>query len=231
MKKIGLIGGLGPASTVDYYLGLIERGRTQCGPDVYPEIVIDSVNMNEHTNALLAKDYDTLSGFLIEGINNLKAAGAEIAAITANTEHIIWDMVCEQFTLPVVSILDAVVQKAKEYRYSKVLVFGTEFTMRSGMYEKTFQNSGITAIIPKEEDISRIGNLIYPNLENGIVIPEDRQKMITLAEQYITNYHVDAMLLGCTEIPLVIKPGDVSVPILNSTEIHIDEIFRKAREV
>lgn len=231
MKKVGLVGGLGPASTVDYYLGLIERGRTQCGPDIYPEIVIDSVNMNEHAKALLAKDYDTLSGLLIESINNLKAAGAEVAAITANTEHIVWDMVCEQFTLPVVNILDAVVQKVKDCKYSKVLVFGTEFTMRSGMYENVFQNNGITAIIPTDEDIAIIGKLIYPNLENGIVIPEDRQKMIKLAEQYITKYHVDAMLLGCTEIPLVIKPGDVSVPTLNSTEIHIDEIFRKAREV
>ena len=228
MKKIGLVGGLGPASTVDYYLGLIERCRAEYGADVYPEIVIDSVNMSEHIDALLHSDYNKLCDLLIKSISNLKAAGAEVAAITANTEHIIWDMVCERFPLSVISILDAVVAEIKQCGYQRVLVFGTEFTMKSGMYEKALKDNGITAIIPTEEDIVRIGNLIYPNLENRIVIPEDRMKMIELAEKYIAEEKADAMLLGCTEIPLAIKPGDVSVPTLNSTEIHIKAIYEKA---
>lgn len=229
MKKIGLVGGLGPASTVDYYLGLIERCRAEYGADVYPEIVIDSVNMSEHTDALLRSDYNKLCDLLIKSINNLKAAGAEVAAITANTEHIIWDMVCERFPLSVISILDAVVDEIKQCGYQRVLVFGTEFTMKSGMYEKALKDNGITAIIPTEADIVKIGSLIYPNLENGIVIPEDRMKMIELAEKYIAEEKADAMLLGCTEIPLAIKPGNVSVPTLNSTEIHIMEIYEKAK--
>lgn len=229
MKKIGLVGGLGPASTVDYYLGLVNKTRNEFGEDVYPKIVIDSVNMSEHINALSGGDYEKVCELLIKSLSNLKAAGAEVAAITANTEHIVWDMAKSHFPLPVISIIDATVNEIVRCGYKRVLVFGTAFTLKSGLYEKTLNANGITAIIPTENDIITIGKLIYPNLENGIVIPEDRQKMIELAEKYIKEQNADAMLLGCTEIPLAIKPGDVSVPTLNTTEIHIDAIYDEAR--
>lgn len=230
MKKIGLVGGLGPASTVDYYLGLVDKTRNELGDDVYPEIVIDSVNMSEHINAISGGDYEKVCTLLLRSIDNLKASGAQIAAITANTEHIVWDMVHEKFPIPVISIIDATVNEIKKCGYKRVLVFGTEFTMKSGIYEKALTNNGITAIIPEQEDILTIGKLIYPNLENGIVIPEDRQKMIELAEKYIKEENADAMILGCTEIPLAIKSGDVSVPTLNTTKIHIEAIYTAAEE-
>lgn len=228
MKKIGLVGGLGPASTIDYYTGLIDKTQREQGQTVYPEIVIDSVNMTLHDRALVEKDYDRLADYLIESIENLRAAGAEIAAITANTEHIIWDMVCQRFTLPVVSVVDATINEIKKNGYKRVLVFGTVFTLKSGLYDNALEKNEINAIIPTDNDAEQIGNLIYPNLENGIVIPEDRQKLIDIAEQYIAKYNADAMLLGCTELPLAIKPGDVSVPVLNTTLIHIEEIYKRA---
>lgn len=228
MKKIGLVGGLGPASTIDYYTGLIDKTQREKGQTVYPEIVIDSVNMTLHDRALVEKDYDRLADYLIESIENLRAAGAEIAAITANTEHIIWDMVCQRFTLPVVSVVDATINEIKKNGYKRVLVFGTVFTLKSGLYDNALEKNEINAIIPTDNDAEQIGNLIYPNLENGIVIPEDRQKLIDIAEQYIAKYNADAMLLGCTELPLAIKPGDVSVPVLNTTLIHIEEIYKRA---
>lgn len=97
MKKIGLVGGLGPASTIEYYRGLTEKCKTGQGTPAYPEIVIDSVNMNEHVCALQNGDYEKLGDLLLKSLQNLKAAGAEVAAITANTEHIIWDMVSGRF--------------------------------------------------------------------------------------------------------------------------------------
>lgn len=207
---------------------LIDKTQREQGQTVYPEIVIDSVNMTLHDRALVEKDYDRLADYLIESIENLRAAGAEIAAITANTEHIIWDMVCQRFTLPVVSVVDATINEIKKNGYKRVLVFGTVFTLKSGLYDNALEKNEITAIIPTDNDAELIGNLIYPNLENGIVIPEDRQKLIDIAEQYIAKYNADAMLLGCTELPLAIKPGDVSVPVLNTTLIHIEEIYKRA---
>ena len=95
-------------------------------------------------------------------------------------------------------------------------------------YEKAFIKNGIIPIIPDDEDKEIIGNLIYPNLENGIVIPEDKVKMIELAEKYIEAQNADSMLLGCTEIPLMLSDEDISVPTLNQTDIHINAIYRYA---
>lgn len=226
MKKIGLVGGIGPASTVEYYLGLIEKSRSELG--IYPEIVIDSVNMLKHDIVLENNDYEKLCEYLLCSISNLKSAGAEIAAITANTEHIVWDMVRDKFSIPVISIIDATVNEIKRKGFKKVLVFGTEITLKSGLYEEILEQNGIMPIIPSGSDISLIGHLIYPNLENGIVIPEERKKLIELAEKYIMREKADAMLLGCTELSLAIRPGDVSVTTLNTTEIHIKEIFNSA---
>lgn len=228
MKKIGLVGGIGPASTVDYYLGLINKCHADKGEDIYPEIVIDSVNMTKHDDVIREKDYEKLCGYLLESLHNLKAAGAEIAAITANTEHIVWDMMCDKFPLPVINIVESVTNAIKEKEYKKILVFGTEFTLRSGLYEKALIQNDIIPIIPNEQDIALIGALIYPNLENGIVIFKDKAKLIELAEKYIRAEKADALLLACTELPLAIKPEDVSVPVLNTTELHINEIYDRA---
>ena len=231
MKKIGLVGGIGPASTVEYYLGIIKKCRTEQRGNVYPEIVIDSVNMLQHDKALAENDYDKLAQYLLRSLSNLKAAGAELAAITANTEHIVWNMVHSKFPLPVISIVEATIREIKRKGFKNVLVFGTMFTLKSRLYENALNNQGITAIIPSGNDISTIDSLIYPNMENGIIIPADKQKLVKMAEKYISEKNADSILLGCTELPLAITYCDVSVPILNTTEIHINEIYRKATQV
>lgn len=231
MKKIGLVGGIGPASTVEYYLGIIKKCRIEQRGNVYPEIVIDSVNMLQHDKALAENDYDKLAHYLLRSLSNLKAAGAELAAITANTEHIVWNMAHSKFPLPVISIVEATIREIKRKGFKNVLVFGTMFTLKSRLYENALNNQGITAIIPSENDISTIDSLIYPNMENGIIIPADNQKLVKMAEKYISEKDADSILLGCTELPLAIQYCDVSVPILNTTEIHINEIYRRATQV
>ncbi len=231
MKKIGLVGGIGPASTVEYYLGIIKKCRIEQRGNIYPEIVIDSVNMLQHDKALAENDYDKLAQYLLRSLSNLKAAGAELAAITANTEHIVWNMVHSKFPLPVISIVEATIREIKRKGFKNVLVFGTMFTLKSKLYENALNNQGITAIIPSGNDISTIDSLIYPNMENGIIIPADKQKLVKMAEKYISEKNADSILLGCTELPLAITYCDVSVPILNTTEIHINEIYRKATQV
>ncbi len=213
---------------MEYYLGLIEKCRQEQGKDVYPQIVIDSVNMSRHDAALTEGAYDRLCGYLLDSLAALKAAGAEVAAITANAEHIVWDMVSDRFPLPVISIVDAVMEEIKRKGFQRVLIFGTAFTLHGRLYEKALQSSGITAISPAGQDISVIGDLIYPNLENGIVIPEDKMALIALAEKYIIEKQADAMILGCTELPLAIQAEDISVPVLNTTQIHVDAIYRAA---
>ena len=229
MKKIGLVGGLGPASTIEYYKGLISLCQREYGADVYPEIVIDSVDMSRHTKAFNEQDYHLIGEYLIKSLNNLKCAGAEITAITANTEHIVWDRIASRLPLQTISVVDSVIEEIIRLDYKKVLVLATEWTMASGLYDKAIAGAGIVPVLPTKDDQKVIGNLIYPNLENGIVFPADKLKMIDIAERYIISEKVDAVLLGCTEIPLMIKDNDLSTPVINSTEVHIRDIYKKAR--
>lgn len=153
-----------------------------------------------------------------------------MAAITANTEHIVWNKICVRFPLPVISIVDAAVNQIKRDGYKRVLILGTEFTMRSGIYSEELKKCGIIPITPDNDDIKLLGGLIYPNLENGIVIEDDRKMIISLAERYVKIHKTDAVLLGCTELPLAIKNGDLSVPVLNTADIHINEIYTRATQ-
>lgn len=230
MKKIGLVGGLGPASTIEYYNGLIELCRDEYGKDVYPEIVIDSVNMAQHTAAFDKGDYDEVARLLLKSLENLRAAGAELAAVTANTEHIVWDIIKDRLPLPAVSVITSVTEEIRRRRYKSIVVLGTKWTMESGLYENAILSEGVKCIIPDSGDREKIGNIIYPNLENGIVVAEDKKELLKIAEKYISDSGADAVLLGCTELPLMIKQGDLSVPGISSTEVHINRIYQKANQ-
>ncbi len=228
MKKIGLVGGIGPASTIEYYRGLILRCSHDDRVDGYPEIVIDSVNMLRHDQAITEKNYDLLAEYLIKSLDNLKAAGAQIAAITANTEHIVWERIKDRLPLETVSVVDAVTEKIKKEAYRRVLILGTKWTMESGLFEQPVENAGAIPVILEPQDQRLVGELIYPNLENGIVLIEDKQKMLQIIEQYCKKQKADSVLLGCSELPLMIKENDLSVPVINSTEVHLQKIFNCA---
>lgn len=220
----GIVGGLGPASTVDYYNGIISQYLAACGG--YPRLIIDSVDMNAMMDCFAAKDLDGVSDIIVQSLERLKNAGAEYAAIASNTPHIVIEEIMKRSPLPVISIVEETCKHLAENNCRNVLIFGTAFTMRSEMYENELAAYGINAVTPWEKDIDALHSFIFPNLENGIVIPEDKRKMIAIAERYIEQYDIDCVILGCTEIPLMIKEHDLSVPVANTTQIHIDAIAK-----
>ena len=220
--KFGIIGGIGPASTVDYYNGIIEKYIEAKG--TYPELVIDSIDMNKMCDYFENKDYSNALSMLVSAVYNLKNAGAEYAAIASNTPHIIFDEINRCSPLPIISIVEETCKYIAANGFKKVLVLGTGFTMKSELYNKSLTKYGIEANTPRLNDIEKLHSIIFPNLENGIVINEDKAKMISISESYIKEFNADAVILGCTEIPIMIKEGDMSVPIINTTQIHIDAI-------
>lgn len=228
MKRIGLVGGIGPASTIAYYRGLIQESLARETPPRYPEIIIDSVDMRRHDAFLAGRDYDALADSLLESLSRLKAAGAEIAAITANAEHAAWSRIACRLPLPTVSIVSAAAKAMKRRHIRNVLVFGTEFTLRSALYEKALAPYGITAMTPSQEDIPILGRLIYPNLENGIIIPDDQAQILAMAKRCINACHPDALLLACTELALAVRQEDVPIPLMDTTQIHIKAIYQEA---
>ena len=226
MTKAGIIGGLGPASTIDYYHDIVENYRKKYGDDSYPELIIYSVDMHEIVSLIENQKYEELANIIIKKVSMLGKAGADFVAIASNSPHIAWKYIDGKTDIPVVSIIEATCNCIKEQNFKKVLIFATEFTMKNGLYSEALEKHQIDYILPEDRDISILGNIIYPNLENAIVIAEDKQCMIDIAEKYISKYSCDALLLGCTEIPLMIKPGDVSVPVIDTTKIHVEKICR-----
>lgn len=222
--KIGIVGGIGPASTLDYYRGIVNSCLAQTGS--YPSVVIDSIDMNLMCGYFENQCYNGVLRMISDSLVNLKNAGADFAAIASNTSHIIFDRIKSVSPIPVVSIVEETCKYIKENGYKRILVLGTGFTMKSGMYEAALGEVNIKAFTPGENDIKAVNSIIFPNLENGVIINEEKKTMIDIAEKYISSYNIDAVILGCTEIPLMIKENDLSVPAINTAQVHIDSIVR-----
>lgn len=225
MKKAGIVGGLGPASTLDYYRDIIAGYMEQANTDQYPALVIDSINMTEMLGYLAKEDLDYLAAMLLDSIHNLAQAGADFAVIASNTPHIVFDAVKEKSELPLVSIIEATCIYAKKMNYKKVLVLGTMFTMSNGLYTLALEKYGMEGIVPDTEGKNMVHNIIFPKLENGIVVPEDKEKMLQLIDRMVIEYKADAVILGCTELPLMIHQEDIATPVLNTAAIHVEAVI------
>ena len=225
MEKLGIIGGLGPASTVDYYNGIVAGCLSAAG--VYPEIVIDSLNMTEVISTLERGEPDVLTDLLVRSAERLTAAGADFAVVASNTPHIVFDAVAARAPLPLLSIVGETCAYAQRMGYRRVLVAGTRFTMGSGLYTEAFGHYCIEAVTPGTEDQETLYGLFYPNLENGIVVPEDKVRMLTLLRRLLAEQPYDALVLGCTELPLMIREGDLDIALLDTARVHIDAAVRR----
>ena len=225
MKKIGIIGGIGPASTLDYYTGIIDGYRKKTGSDNYPEIIIYSINMTEMITLIEKDRWDNVTDMLTSTLKRLSNAGADIAVIASNTPHLVFDEISRQSPIPLISIVEETCNFIKAAGYQRVLTIGTLFTMKNGLYTKPLEKCGVSPLLPTEDEQSEIYSLFFPNLENGIVIPEDKEKMLVLVNQIIHNQNADSLLLGCTELPLMIKPGEMKIPVIDTVQIHIASII------
>jgi aspartate racemase len=225
MKKLGLVGGIGPESTLDYYQGIVAGYRRRVSGDEYPRMIIDSLDLTEMYNLAAAKDWETFTRRLRQSIECLVGGGAEFAAMAANTAHIVFDQVSSQSPIPVISMIEETCRQARRNHCHSVVVFGTAFTMSSGLYTAAFARHGIDAFVPTAEDQAAIHNIIFPHLQEGIVLPEEKQQMLEIARKLISEKNADALVLGCTELPLIIKEGDLDVLLLDTAQIHIEAIL------
>ena len=224
---VGIIGGIGPESTVDYYKSIISGYRQAKGADNYPRILINSIYMTEMLDYFAATDYPSVSALLLNSIHELKSAGAHFAVIASNTPHVVFNMIEAQSPIPLISIVEATCQRAISLTLKKVLLIGTGFTMKSSFYKQEFDHQNIALIVPPPEvqDISH--HMIFPELEDGIVIPEKKAQLIALCNEIIAGEQCDGIVLGCTELPLMLSERDFNIPVLNTTQIHVDAIVER----
>lgn len=231
MKRIGLIGGLGPESTLDYYREMIGlAGQLNKGAELnYPEIIIYSVNMDKFITMLQKRDYPGAAGYLSECINKLAAGGADFAAISANTPHMMFDRIRKDVEIPLISIVETCREKAVQSGLKKCALLGTKFTMKASFFADEFEKAGIEVISPDDADIDRINEFLFAELEHGIFKESTKNEILEIIGKMKNEKEVDSVILGCTEFPLMFREDEyLGIPFLNTSRIHVEKIIEES---
>ncbi|MGV7928184.1 MAG: aspartate/glutamate racemase family protein [Spirochaetota bacterium] len=226
MKTPGIIGGVGPESTLDYYRSIISLYREHFDPDGYPEIVVLSIDMTRMLTMIEAADMSGLIGYLLDGFARLQAAGADFGAIASNTPHVVFAELRERSTLPLISIVEVTIERAVSAGIGCVALLGTAFTMRNDFYRKAFEREGIELHVPTTDEQNYIHRRIFEELEFGVVKSETRAGFDAIIDRMRRDHGVEGVVLGCTELPLLYADptGPGGLPLFNTARIHIEKI-------
>lgn len=227
MKKLGLVGGMGPESTMPYYHGIVYGVNARTSKDFFPNLTIESINVFHILQLCAKKDYESLTEYVLEALQNLARSGADFAALSANTTHIVFDRLRERSPLPLLSIVEAVCSEAMRRNYRKIGLLGTIFTMTEDFYKKPFMIEGIEVVVPSATEMQRVDRLISDELEYGIIKPETLAEFQQIIARMRDENGIEAIILGCTELPLILNADNSPVPVLDTMKIHIDAIVNE----
>lgn len=227
VKKIGIIGGLGPEATVDYYKRIVEFFHEHNQSLSTPEIIIYSVDIAHLFKLVTEQRWDRLAQWLAEKVSALKNAGADFAVISANTPHIVFDQIQAQSPLPLISIVEATLESARAAGLKRLGLLGTKFTMQSNFFGDRFAKDGITVVVPNDCEQQYIHEKLVSKIELGIFTEATRRQLLSIITNMRNREKVDAVILGCTELPLTLNEGASEVPFLNTTALHVAAICQQ----
>jgi len=223
MKTLGIIGGLGPESTVDYYQRIIALYRERTGNGHYPDFVIASVDLRRGLEFMEANDLGGMASFLLEAIRKLERAGAEFGIISANTPHIVFDEIAPKSPIPLLSIVEATCVAAKMQRLKRLALFGTRYTMQATFYPKVFARENIELILPDPREQDYIHDKYMNELVPGKFLPDTREGLLAIVDQMKATKHISGVILAGTELPLILRdPIQNGLPFLDTTKIHVE---------
>jgi aspartate racemase len=225
MRTLGIIGGLGPESTIDYYRSTIARFRARKPGGGYPQVIINSLDVDKGIAMLDAGRLDELAEYVAAGVEVLARAGAEFGAIAANTPHIVFDEVQRRSAIPLLSIVRATCDYTKALGLKKVGLLGTGFTMRANFCPEEFERAGIAMVVPNDAERELIHRKYIGELLKNQFLPESRNEILRIAERMKNEEHVEAIVLAGTELPLLLREtGATDVKFLDTTVIHVEAI-------
>ena len=229
MTSVGLVGGLGPESTIDYYRRILD-GWKQVDPATAPSIIIDSLDV-QRALRLVASDRPALIEYLLGSLHRLAGAGVDFIAMTANTPHIVFDDLAARSPVPMVSIVETCAREACRRGFSRVALLGTRFTMDAGFYPEVFGRHGIEVIAPADGDRTWVHARYIGELLAGNFREQTREEFLALIARLRDEAGIEGVVLGGTELPLLLpSPVLADVPALDTTALHVAAIVRRLQE-
>ena len=230
MKLLGIIGGLGPESTVEYYQNIIALYRERQDDGSYPEFIINSVDLKKGLDFMAESNLTGMADYLLEEIGKLARADANFGLISANTPHIVFDELAPKSPIPLISIVEATCAAAKARGLKKLALFGTRFTMQGTFYPKVFSHEGIGLVMPDTKEQDYLHDKYLNELVPGKFLAETRAGLLAIVDRMKAKSNIDGVILAGTELPLILRESShKGVPFLDTTKIHcqaaVEEMF------
>lgn len=225
MKKIGLIGGTGPESTLIYYKEIVYGVYQKLNKKAFPELTVESINVFNVFKYCQEKDYAGLTQYLMTAIGNLEKAGAQVISLTGNTPHVVFDELRARTQTPLVSIIESTVEEAKKQQISKIGLLGTGFTMAGKFFKEPFDRENIDVILPTKNQQQYIAEKIATELEHGVFLENTCNEFINIMQDMNEQHGIERIVLGCTELPLLFENTILPLPTLDCMRIHIRDLI------
>jgi len=227
MRTLGIVGGIGPQSTIEYYRLLVAEFRERTRDDSYPSLLIDSIDVNRLLMLAGRPDRRGLVEYLLQSVSRLARAGADFALLAANTPHLVFDELAAISPIPLVSIVQATCDFALAHGLKRLGLFGTRFTMQAGFYQETFARAGMAVIIPDVEEQNFIHESYVREFVNGIFLPEARESLLRIVQAMKKRDRIEGLILGGTELPFILPDGSDEIPFLNTTRVHVNAALER----
>jgi len=222
MKKIGILGGMSYESTIKYYDLILQKYYDRYHDYNYPEIIIYSLNFQKVIDYELGDNESIYVNYLMTGINSLQNGGVDFILMAANSPHAVYNKLMQKTKVPILSIVEVTAKKAQQENLKKLLLLGIKFTMRASFYKETFSKFDMEVITPLDPEQDIINQIIFDELVIGKFTEESKHKLLKI----ISNYNVDGVILGCTELPLILQQIDTNLRLLDTVELHIEAALK-----
>lgn len=223
VKTLGIIGGTGPETTVEYYRRLIAGYRERGTEGRAPSLIINSIDSKRLVDLVTANELTEMTNYLVDEVARLARAGAGLALIAANTPHLVFDEVQGRSPIPMLSIVTAARDAAAAAGFRRLALFGTRFTMQAPFFPQTFMARQITIVVPNETEQSYIHDKYMNELFVGLILPETREGLLEIVQAMKERDGIEGVILGGTELSLILREGTAAgLPVLDTTQIHVD---------
>ena len=219
MKTIGIIGGASAESTVDYYKYITEEYVKKYGDFAYPQIIINSVSFQQYVDLMKKSDFEKLNDLLLKEGFRLQNSGADFIIVATNTFHLFLKKLMNQISIPILSIIDSVKKEIQRDKIKKVVLLGTEHTMNYNLYGAEYKGNDIEVIVPDPGDRKIIDRIIFEELTKGLVKEKSKKEFLRIIEK-MKERGARGVILGCTEIPMIVKKEDTDLSVYDTTYIH-----------